>query len=218
MIRQLVEKVDCIIFDCDGVLMDSNGVKEEAFATVTEKYFCSEAASFIRKDHREHGGISRKLKFQEVLGKFESNSHISLTALCDEFEKVSSKGVLDCSLANQLKSTLETLKRQGKRLLVLSGTPETGLREVLTKRGLGQYFDFILGSPTLKETHLKSLHRSRVLDPSTPFIFIGDSETDLLASKKFSNCRFFWSIEFGKVIKTNEEVNYLENLLPLGGA
>jgi len=60
------------IFDCDGVLLDSNRVKTEAFHSAVLDYGCEYADRLVAY-HVEHGGISRFKKFEyffdNILGK-----------------------------------------------------------------------------------------------------------------------------------------------------
>ena len=47
-----------IIFDCDGVILNSNKIKTEAFYNVTATYGI-EAANELVSYHKLNGGISR---------------------------------------------------------------------------------------------------------------------------------------------------------------
>ncbi|SVE52163.1 uncharacterized protein METZ01_LOCUS505017, partial [marine metagenome] len=52
-----------LIFDCDGVLFDSNKVKTEGFRFALEKYHKEEVDKLI-SFHQRQGGISRYEKFK----------------------------------------------------------------------------------------------------------------------------------------------------------
>ena len=57
------QKLSAVVFDCDGVLIESNAVKTRAFGqTVVE--FGQKAMDQLMDYHREHGGISRFKKFE----------------------------------------------------------------------------------------------------------------------------------------------------------
>ena len=64
--------LSCIVFDCDGVILESVNVKTEAFARVAEP-FGTDARDRLVAYHMEHGGVSRYKKFEwlfsEVLGR-----------------------------------------------------------------------------------------------------------------------------------------------------
>jgi beta-phosphoglucomutase-like phosphatase (HAD superfamily) len=52
-----------LVFDCDGVILDSNQIKTEAFNRVGLQ-FGSEAANELVSYHLQHGGVSRYQKFE----------------------------------------------------------------------------------------------------------------------------------------------------------
>ena len=52
-----------IVFDCDGVILNSNKVKSDAFSTVAKKYGEDEAKKLVSYN-KKNGGVSRYLKFQ----------------------------------------------------------------------------------------------------------------------------------------------------------
>ena len=62
----------CLVFDCDGVILDSVPTKTRAFARLAEPYG-DEARDMMVMYHKTHGGVSRYLKFawffREVLGR-----------------------------------------------------------------------------------------------------------------------------------------------------
>ena len=52
-----------MVFDCDGVLIESNAVKTLAFGQTVDE-FGQKAMDRLMNYHREHGGISRFKKFE----------------------------------------------------------------------------------------------------------------------------------------------------------
>ena len=78
-----------IIFDCDGVILDSNKVKTDAFYEIGRKYN-DDAARELVDFHVSNGGISRyvKLKFfiKQILPKYIENHHeIKIKNLLDDY-------------------------------------------------------------------------------------------------------------------------------------
>lgn len=55
-----------LVFDCDGVILNSNGIKTEAFHTVAMPYGESAAAELVSY-HVLNGSISRFGKFEYLL-------------------------------------------------------------------------------------------------------------------------------------------------------
>ena len=64
--------LQCLVFDCDGVILDSVPVKTRAFGRLMEP-FGPEARDRFLMYHKVHGGVSRYKKFEwfyeDVLGK-----------------------------------------------------------------------------------------------------------------------------------------------------
>ncbi len=67
---------DTVIFDCDGVLFDSNFFKEEAFLAIASKYG-DESISLMNKILSQFAGSSRYFLFEKFLEIF---SELSLSA------------------------------------------------------------------------------------------------------------------------------------------
>jgi phosphoglycolate phosphatase-like HAD superfamily hydrolase len=63
MVNQELNQYKTIIFDCDGVVLNSNKIKTNAFYEVA-KHFGHGAAKKLVDYHVRNGGISRYAKFQ----------------------------------------------------------------------------------------------------------------------------------------------------------
>ena len=57
------------IFDWDGTITDSNGIKTEAFVELFQSA-CPQAAGYIREYQQNRGGISRFEKFRHYIRHF----------------------------------------------------------------------------------------------------------------------------------------------------
>ena len=64
--------ISLVVFDCDGVILESVAVKTRAFGRIVEQ-FGPEAVERMNEYHLAHGGVSRIRKFvwfyNEVLGR-----------------------------------------------------------------------------------------------------------------------------------------------------
>ena len=58
-----LDTYDTFVFDCDGVILNSNNYKSEAFFKSTLKYGKENAKKF-KNYHIKNGGISRNIKFK----------------------------------------------------------------------------------------------------------------------------------------------------------
>ena len=58
-----VNRYKTLIFDCDGVILDSNRLKTQAFFEASKRYG-KRAATKLVEYHLENGGVSRFKKFE----------------------------------------------------------------------------------------------------------------------------------------------------------
>lgn len=171
-----------LVFDCDGVLLDSNAVKTRAFGTVTEQYGANISKTFVDY-HVRNGGVSRYQKFNHLFSAIlrrEPKPH-ELEQLLQAYAGAVREGLMSCAVAPGLESLRQATR--SSRWLVASGGDQQELREVFKMRGLADYFDQgIHGSPTPKDQILRDgLSAGRIEQPG---LFIGDSRFDHMCAKQ----------------------------------
>jgi len=170
--------IKAIIFDFDGVLVESVDVKTRAFA----KMFEEKGVGVVKKVtdfHLMNGGLSRIHKFkyyyEEILKC--SLSEDKLSELCNTFSQLVIDEVINSPYVNGAKEFLEKYHCDID-LYVASGTPEGELREIVRCREMDVYFKDIYGSPRQKGEIANSILQENGYN-SSEVIFIGDSITDL---------------------------------------
>ena len=172
----------CLIFDCDGVLIESVPVKTRAFARVAEP-FGAEAVDRLVMYHTMHGGISRYTKFEwlyrEVLGREITPEE--LEELGRRYADIAFDELCRCAV---VPGAVDVLTRWRGRvpMYVCSGAPHEELLVVLERHGLHQYFTGIFGSPPAKTALLRDIILRAGVDPATA-VMVGDSGTDLHAAE-----------------------------------
>lgn len=189
-----------IIFDCDGVVLNSNKVKTEAFYN-TALQFGTAAAKRLVKYHVERGGISRYEKFQWFIDSLteedlaQSESEPNLDSLLVTYASEVHKGLRSCEVAEGLAELRE--KTKGSTWLIVSGGDQAELRELFTERNIAQYFDGgIFGSPDSKET---IMNRERELgNIKSPAVFIGDSQYDYTAVDSVGGIDFIFVTDWSE--------------------
>ncbi|MDJ0514587.1 MAG: HAD hydrolase-like protein [Methyloceanibacter sp.] len=169
-----------LIFDCDGVVLNSNRIKTAAFYE-TARPFGDDAARNLVDYHLRNGGVSRYRKLEyfltDILGK---RSRAELSSLLDSYASFVKNALLDCEVTPGL-DHLRTATAKAKWMIV-SGSDEAELREVFRLRGLDRYFDAgIYGSPRQKSQIFSELVRDDEL--IQPAIYFGDSKYDHISSK-----------------------------------
>lgn len=182
MKRQLTD-YSTLLFDCDGVVLDSNKVKTDAFFKAALPYGEAAARALVHY-HVAHGGVSRYKKFAHFL------SHIApvqsdlqqgpdLEALLQAYAGYVCKGLLNCDMAPGLEALRQ--KTPDARWLIVSGGDQTELRDVFAGRGIAEWFDGgIFGSPDTKDEILaRELASDNIQQPA---LFLGDSKYDYQAA------------------------------------
>ena len=172
------------VFDCDGVLLNSNKVKCEAMYRAALPYGADNAKRLVDY-HAENGGIGREIKFrwffENVVEPSLEPSHAVDQLLRDYAEELT-EGLARCEIAPGIHELAASLKAQGVSMLVVSGAEQAELRTVLRNRGLAQYFDGIFGSPDTKDEILaREIRRSTITKPA---LFLGDSRYDHEAASR----------------------------------
>lgn len=174
------EKYNSFIFDCDGVILDSNRIKTGAFYSTALPYGEAAANSFVEY-HVNNGGISRYKKFRyfltEILRRNIDNSE--LENLIDQYAERVSNDLMTCPIAERIPDVRRAY--QHARWFIVSGGDQDELRSVFARRNISHYFDGgIYGSPDQKEEILSREINSGNI--TLPALFLGDSLYDYKAA------------------------------------
>lgn len=167
-----------IIWDFDGVLMDSMPVRDRGFERVLASY-PSDQVQALMHYHRQNGGLSRYVKFRYFFEKIrgESVSEAQIEWLAAQFSEVMRKELIREELL--ISDTVQFVKRHYNRIPmhVVSGSDHHELRYLCGALNLQPFFRSIAGSPTAK----KQLVAQLILDHqynASQLVLIGDSRND----------------------------------------
>ena len=179
-----IDKYDIFIFDCDGVILDSNKLKSNAFAEALPNEPPDLVAEFVEY-HKENGGISRYEKFRyyfEVMKK-QVAAEAEIEKALNNFAAIVSQGLISCNYIPGALEYIENLFKLNNRMFVVSGSDENELIQVFIKRGIDHYFENIYGSPANKAENTSKV----VSNMKKPIIglFFGDSKSDYDAARFF---------------------------------
>ena len=174
--RMFEKRPRCFVFDCDGVILDSNSIKTEAFREVATPYGKEVSDAFVDY-HRRNGGESRYAKIaylrEGLLGL--TADAVEERKLLDQFSAIVVDRLLTCPIA----AGLEECRRMvpDSVWFVVSGSDQSELRAIFDQRGLSSLFDGgVFGSPATKNEILSQLGSRGVL--RKPAVFLGDSRLD----------------------------------------
>lgn len=169
--------IKAILFDFDGVILDSLNVKTQAFYDMYLPYG-KEIAQKAADHHLAHGGISRFEKFkiyhQEFLGIDIDEE--TLNKLTDEFSLRVFEKVVASAEVQGIRDFLEQAKHMYK-MWVITGTPTEEIVEICKATQFTQYFIDLHGSPEKKDYWTKKILVEENLQPNE-VLFVGDATTD----------------------------------------
>lgn len=168
-----------IIFDFDGVVVESGKIKTQAFAELYRPYGEDIVAAVVQF-HTQNGGMSRYRKFRHFQQHF-----LNKPPLTEEEEKQLdirfSELVVEAVIAAEaVPGAIELIRQQSQKipLFVASGTPEIELKVIVERRGLAPYFTDVRGAPALKKTIIAEILSAHALKPES-VLMIGDAMADL---------------------------------------
>ncbi|WJG21752.1 HAD family hydrolase [Vibrio furnissii] len=171
------------IFDCDGVILDSNQLKIEAMKNTLEVHVSAQDLVEQCVEYFRHNfGKSRfhhVTHFLEVILKVEGEKKSKLKQLIlADFSKQCRTLYLSAEITPGFMEFLEQCK--GKRY-VASGSEQGELRDVFSQRGLDAYFDGVFGSPIPKAELIQHILEQ---EKNTNAVMFGDAESDMLSAKQ----------------------------------
>ena len=171
-----------ILFDFDGVIIDSMPIREVGFRQIFQdfdKYLVDSLIDY----HNQNGGLSRYEKidffFNKILKKpIQKNQSLSYAK---SFSNIMKKELINKKYL--ITDSLFFIKGNYNKynLHIVSGSDEEELKYLCNELGIATYFHSIHGSPTDKSTLVKKI----LLDNNynmNETILIGDSINDLDAS------------------------------------
>ncbi len=151
--------IQLIIFDFDGVMIESVDVKTWAFAQL----FKDEPAQVgaIVRYHKANGGISRMAKIRHIYADILRRPlpEELFERLCGRYAALVVERVKACPF---VPGALEFLKAHAGQfdLYVVSGTPHEEIQAIVRDRGLTKFFKGVYGTPRSKGAWVKQILRT----------------------------------------------------------
>ena len=197
-----------IFWDFDGVLMDSNAVRDAGFERVLSE-FPKEQVKQLLAFHQANGGLSRYVKFRYFFEEIrkEPITEDEILIWAEKFSLIMKELLVNPELL--IDETLNFVKEnQGKYIMhITSGSDQNELQFLCQELKIDYLFKSIHGSPTCKTELVKGIieacdyHKEEC-------VLIGDSVNDLEAAE--CNNIHFYGFNNSNLTKYN---TYLFNLL-----
>ncbi len=175
--------IKVVIFDFDGVIVESVDVKTRAFASLfTEEG--QDVINAIVAYHVSHGGVSRFDKFRHIYANILQRplSDAEFARLCEDFSRIVLDEVIKASYVD---GAAEFLEQHSSEFIfyIVSATPEDELKNILHARSLSNYFRYAFGSPMTKTDAIRKLLVEADVAPFEA-VFVGDALTDYMAAQE----------------------------------
>ena len=169
-----------IMLDFDGVLVESVGIKDQAFKKLFVSY--PEKLDEIMSYHLAHNATIRFEKFQYIYDnilKIKYTENIK-NNLSKQFSDYVVQNIIDCP---SVKGSIEFLDYFYSRvsLYVISTNPPKELAKIIQARGLTKYFKKVYAFPWKKADAMKDILEKENLR-NNQAIYIGDSPEDRKSS------------------------------------
>lgn len=182
-------KYKTIVFDCDGVVLNSNKVKVQAYFNVAKRMGGSDAqAQAFVEHHVSKGSFPRNGKIEYYLNNIVKQpvTKALVQQYIATFEEILDKTLMECEIASGLLAL--KMATPSARWMLLSGGDQAELRRVFPRRNveghnLASLFEVgIFGGPDIKQEVLAREKANANLQ--MPALFLGDSKYDYQAATK----------------------------------
>jgi len=169
-----------IIFDFDGVILDSAQLKVDAYVTI----YADEDPAKLRELVQHAHGTTRRVKFahyeRALFGR--AGDPETVERLSARYSQLVYDAVLKCAFIEGAQSLLTAAAGQVD-MHVVSGTPEEELRRVIEARDLVRFFQTIWGAPETKPVAFEAILRENGYTAAS-VVAIGDSMTECWAAEQ----------------------------------
>ena len=174
----MLDKYKVLLWDFDGVILDSNPVRTYGFEEVLKGY-PQQQVDVLMVFHKQNGGLPRYDKFRYFFEKIrgEQVSDAEIASLSARFSEIMLDRLMDRSLL--IPDSVDFIKANHTKFImhIVSGSDQAELRKVCDYQCLTQYFVSVVGSPVLKPQLVKQLLHDYGYQ-KIEVAFIGDSVND----------------------------------------
>jgi phosphoglycolate phosphatase-like HAD superfamily hydrolase len=175
--------ISTIIFDFDGVIVESVDIKAQAFCHVFRQR-PPEIRRQILELHMNQAGTPRRDKFRIIYKEFLNQpvSAVELEQLSVEFSQFCVDKIV---AAPYVTGAFEFISQYHGTydMFIVSSAPESELKEIVNRRGIDGFFKGIFGTPRGKLEICHAILKQKQLLPQQ-VAFIGDSISDYQVARQ----------------------------------
>ena len=177
--------IKTIIFDFDGVILETNEIKLQAFLSIFQD--CSQdVQDKIAQLHLENDGVSRTEKFRIIREKFLNQPFdpIKIKELEKTFAIFCADKIKKASWVNGVFEFIHFAYKKYS-LYIVSAAPESEIKEIVAERKLEKYFQGVYGHPRSKSELYKMILEKEHIGADEA-LCIGDSLGDFNSAQNNS--------------------------------
>jgi HAD superfamily hydrolase (TIGR01549 family) len=174
--------IRAIVLDFDGVVVESNNIKHQAFSELFKEY--PEHYEQMMRYHRAHDHTSRHDKFKYIVENVLKQEYTQQHAdrMATRFAELTRDKIIRCPFVDGADDFIQHFFSDKYPLYIASATPLDELKVILKTRGLLRYFKGVYGAPLSKKQMLSNVIRKEKILPKE-VLFIGDSFDDYKVAK-----------------------------------
>lgn len=179
----MLDQYKVILWDFDGVIMDSNAVRDIGFEKVLVNY-SKDSVTELMTFHHQNGGLSRYVKFRYFFEKIlnQEVTEEKIQELATSFSVIMKSLLVNPQLLIEDSLNFIKSKYQHYNMHVVSGSDQNELRFLCEEMNISRYFKSIHGSPIAKPQLVESLLETYKYHPKD-CVLIGDSINDKEAAE-----------------------------------
>ena len=178
-----LSKYEVIIFDSDGVILNSNILKEKAFLKLTKEFKINISETKLNNLLYNFKGKSR-YEIIKYISLLEANNNNLYKELLLRYSVLVNDELLSCESSKNLASLRE---KNNSLWLVLTAGDQKETITIYKKKGIYDFFDLgILGAPSSKKENIKYLNKIHKNILKKNILYIGDSINDLIIAEKYN--------------------------------
>lgn len=177
--------IECVVFDFDGTLVDSNNIKRNSFFDTVEGVSGGAAI------------MERLLSAPDMGNRFDTFKRFVTAAslsvsraneFAEAYGQQCKRLIVACDYIPGASQLLARLRADHIKIFINSATPVTALCQIVQLRNLTDKVDGLYGSPASKEANLLSILKKTSCQPQNTLV-VGDGEDDR-ASAASVGCQF----------------------------
>jgi HAD superfamily hydrolase (TIGR01549 family) len=174
--------IKAIVFDFDGVLVESVDIKTRAFGKLFELEGRG-ISSQVEQYHINNAGVSRFEKFRYIYKEILNRNLTEeiFKGLCQRFSNLVVDEVVSAPYVNGAKEFLDNYTKL-YRCFIASATPQSEIEVIIKRRYMSQYFKEIYGAPRKKADIVSEIILNNDL-LHDKVVYIGDALSDYEAAR-----------------------------------